>query len=224
LLEQNPEPFKKNGEILYNAVENEMQKQAYGNWETVLNEALVRTAVIKYMKDHQFSEEEVEFEINKQLNRGFLWIEELLVELENYDRQRHKYPTLESYMPNLIKAYDTFASKINTYIEDFDQKRPKIVSIDEFKNGDQKVNHSIKKITINFDRPLLGKDHSINYGENQEALPDFKKIIYSKDKKSITIEWELYENKNYEFVLTGLAFKSPEGISINDYRIKFKTK
>lgn len=224
LLEKNPEPFRKNGEILYNAVENEMQNQAYGNWKTMLNEALVRTAVIKYMKDHNFSEEEIKNEINKQLNRGFLWIEELLSELESYDQQRNKYPTLESYMPNLIKAYDTYASRIDIYTEKFDEKRPKIVSINEFKNGEQKVNHSLNKITINFDKPLLGKGHSINYGEDEDAFPDFKKITYSEDKKSVIIEWELKENKNYEFVLTGLSFKSPEGISIKDYEIKFKTQ
>ena len=71
---------------------------------------------------------------------------------------------------------------------------------------------------------MLGKGHSINYGEDEDAFPDFKKITYSEDKKSVTIEWELKENKNYEFVLTGLSFKSPEGISIKDYEIKFKTE
>lgn len=224
LLDKNPEPFRKNGEIIYKAVENEMQNQAYGNWETMLNEALVRAAVIKYMKDHKFSEEEIKNEINEQLNRGFLWIEELLAELENYDKQRDKYPTLEKYMPKLIQAYDKYASKIAIYIEKFDEKRPKIVSINELKNGDQKVNHSLKKITINFDKPLSGKGYSINYGKDEDAFPDFKKIAYSEDKKSVTIEWELKENKNYEFVLTGLSFKSPEGIPIKDYEIKFKTE
>lgn len=224
LLEKNPEPFRKNGETLYTAVENEMQNQAYANWETMLNEALVRTAVIKYMKDHNFDEKQVNTEINKQLNRGFLWIEDLLAELENYDQQRHKYPTLESYMPNLIKAYDSYAGKINIYTKNFEEKRPKIVSINGLENGEQNVNHSLNKITINFDKPLLGKGHSINDGEDEAAFPDFKNITYSEDKKSITIEWELKPNTNYEFVLTGLSFRSVEGISINDYTVKFKTK
>ncbi|MDN3709771.1 hypothetical protein QW060_22775 [Myroides ceti] len=89
---------------------------------------------------------------------------------------------------------------------------------------DQQVKNSLKQLTINFDRPLLGKGHSISFGEDKNAVPDLKKLTYSEDKKSIIIEWELKENKNYEFILTGLSFKSPEGISIKDYKISFKTQ
>lgn len=224
LLEENPEPFRINGEKLYTTVVDEMQSQAYGNWHTMVNEALVRAAVIKYMKDHNFSKEEVEKETNEQLNRGFIWIEDLLSELERYDANRKRYPTLESYMPNLIKAYDRYSDNIDAYVENLEAKRPKVISLSEFNNGDQLVNTTLKQLTINFDRPLLGKGQSISYGEDKNAFPDFKKLTYSDDKKSIIIEWELKENKNYEFVLTGLSFKSPEGISIKDYKISFKTQ
>jgi len=44
----------------------------------MLNEALVRAAVIKYQKDHHFSAEEISKETNGQLDRGFLWIEKLV--------------------------------------------------------------------------------------------------------------------------------------------------
>ena len=43
----------------------------------------------------------------EQLQEGFVWIEDLLAELERYDKQRDIYPTLESYMPNLAEAYNT---------------------------------------------------------------------------------------------------------------------
>ncbi|MDN3707021.1 DUF4932 domain-containing protein [Myroides ceti] len=224
LLQKNPEPFRANGEKIYKVVAGEMQNQAYADWETMVNEALVRAAVIKYMKDHHFSKEEIEKETNEQLNRGFIWIEDLLSELEQYGANRKKYPTLESYMPNLIKAYNRYADDINMYKEKLDAKRPKVVSMSEFTNGDQQVKNSLKQLTINFDRPLLGKGHSISFGEDKNAVPDLKKLTYSEDKKSIIIEWELKENKNYEFILTGLSFKSPEGISIKDYKISFKTQ
>ena len=176
LLEENLEPFRINGEKLYKTVADEMQSQAYGNWHTMVNEALVHAAVIKYMKDHNFSKEEVEKETNEQLNRGFIWIEDLLSELEQYDTNRKRYPTLESYMPNLIKAYDRYSENIDTYVENLDAKRPKVISLSEFNNGDQLVNTTLKQLTINFDRPLLGKGQSISYGEDKNAFPDFKKL------------------------------------------------
>ncbi|MFC3354953.1 DUF4932 domain-containing protein [Sphingobacterium zeae] len=59
-------------------MKEKMNRQAYGSWQTMLNEALVRAAVIKYQKDHNFSAEEISKETNGQLDRGFLWIEKLV--------------------------------------------------------------------------------------------------------------------------------------------------
>lgn len=117
LLENNKENFRQNGETLYEVFEEKMNDQAYGNWETMLNEALVRAAVIKYMKDHNFSEAQIKEEISEQIDRGFLWIEDLVYELDNYDKQRDKYPTLQTYMPVLVKAYDEYVKNIDKYKE-----------------------------------------------------------------------------------------------------------
>lgn len=75
-----------------------MSSQAYGNWKTMMNEALVRASVIKYMKDHNFDKQEIDNEIKGQLDRGFLWIQGLVTELDNYDKQRNLYPTLDDYI------------------------------------------------------------------------------------------------------------------------------
>jgi hypothetical protein len=224
LLAQNLNLFEKNGETIYAVVKDEMNSQAYGEWRTMLNEALVRASVIKYMKDHHFPQQEIDDETNRQLDRGFAWIQELVTELENYDGHRDVYPTLESYLPIIAKAYDTYANNIHVYVKNHDENRPKVISISEFPNGSQEVESTLKKITINFDRPLLGKGYSINYGESEKQFPAIKKVSYADDKKSIDIEWELEKNKEYSFVLSGLSFKTAEGASIKDYQVKFKTK
>lgn len=138
-----------------------MSSQAYGNWKTMMNEALVRASVIKYMKDHNFDKQEIDNEIKGQLDRGFLWIQGLVTELDNYDKQRNLYPTLDDYMPKLTKAYEVFAKNV----QQFDSKRPRIVSIKEFTNGDTEVNASTKTITMNFDKPLSGKGFSVFFGK-----------------------------------------------------------
>ena len=219
LTDNNPGLFEENGIRIFDVIGDDMKSQAYSNWLTVLNEALVRAAVIKYMKDHNFDAKQIEGETHHQISRGFFWIEGLVAELENYDKQRDIYPTLESYLPNLAKAYAGFADSAAEY----QKKRPIVTSISEFENGDTNVSAEIKKITINFDRPMLGERYSIYYGnKGKEAYPEFGNITYSEDKKSIVMEVKLKKGKEYQFVLAGRNFVSQEGIGIKNYEVNFK--
>ena len=105
LTEMHKDAFRESGEKLFSVVEEEMLNQSYSSWEVMMTEALIRAAMVKYMRDHNFEQSEIENEINLQKTKGFIWVEELADELENYDKQRDKYPTLESYMPRLVEAY-----------------------------------------------------------------------------------------------------------------------
>ncbi|MEA4916616.1 DUF4932 domain-containing protein [Proteiniphilum sp.] len=221
LLAENEEAFEENGKEIYKAVEYEMSQQAYGNWQTMLNEALVRASVIKYFIDHGVNETEIQMMLNKEINNGFIWIKGLVDELTKYDNQRDIYPTLESYMPVLSNAYKIFAEKISQ----FDVLRPKVKSIAEFINNDKSVSPQIKTITINFDRPLAGKGYSVNYGsKGQSAFPKLDNIYYTNDNKSVIMEVQLTADTEYQFVLTGTNFKTEQGIPLKTYEVNFKTK
>ena len=109
LTAKNRELFRESGEKMSsNAI-----TEAYTSWEIVLDEVLVHASMIKYMKDHDFAQSEIEMWINiiKDFFR-FFWIEELVEELDRYDKQRDQYPTLESYMPKLSEAYKIWAEKL----------------------------------------------------------------------------------------------------------------
>jgi len=102
------ELFKESGE----KISSDAISEAYTSWEVVLDEILVNASMIKYMKDHDFGQSEIEMWINVIKGAfGFFWIEELVEELEIYDKQREKYPTLESYMSKLSEAYKIWAEK-----------------------------------------------------------------------------------------------------------------
>jgi hypothetical protein len=225
LTEKNLKGFQQSGEKIFSVVEKDMNKQAYGDWKTMISESIVRAAVIKYMKDHKFEKVEIDNEMQEQLNRGFLWMNELVDELEKYDRQRDKYPTLESYIPNIITAYNTYADNIKLLEKQFDEKRPKVLSINEFNNYTQNVNFETKTISITFDKPLLGKGYSINYGEKGKTFyPKFGEIKYSEDKKTVILNVELEKDKEYQFILSGRSFKSNEKIPMREYEINFRTQ
>lgn len=221
LLEKNKDIFQKNGEEIFEAMKQEMNAQAYGNWETVLNEALVRASVIKYYKDHHADQATIENLYKTELQYGFLWIRELVAELEKYDLNRTAYPILESYMPKLAEAYHIYADIVGQY----DSKRPKVSSIKEFENNDTEVDADIKTITIHFDRPLKGAGYSIHLGtKGKEAFPQIEAINYSTDNESIVMNVHLEPGKEYQFILTGKNFKTPEGFPLKTYEVNFKTK
>ncbi len=214
-------PLRGSGEKIFSVVKDEMINQAYPLWEPMFNEAIVRAAVIKYMKDHDFEKSEIENEIKLQKTRGFIWIEELVGELESYDRQRNQYQTLNDYMPKLIEAYKIWAENIQT----MDDKRPKAISISEFDNGSQSVNADIKIITVNFNMPLSGKGHSIYpFQKGMDAFPKIEAVNYASDNRSVRIEVNLEKSKEYQFVLVGENYTSTDGIGMKMYEVNFKTE
>jgi hypothetical protein len=145
----------------------------------------------------------------------------LVDELKKYDIQRNLYPTLESYMPVLSNAYKIFAEKISQ----FDAQRPKFESITEFADNDTMVSPQVTTITVNFDRPLAGKGYSVNLGNKGKlAFPKIDNISYTNDNKSVVMVVQLMPDKEYQFVLTGKNFKTPEGIGLKTHEVNFKTK
>jgi len=222
LVDKNSKAFEESAKKLNEAVLEKMKRQNYGAWTTLIYESLVRASVIKYMKDHNYSDMDIKMEINGEISSGFLWIEDLLNELEKYDSKRTEYPSLESYMPRIIDAFQTYPQKIDIYNAKFDIKRPKVVSINEFSNNDRNVSSLLKNVTINFDMPL--QDGISIHGKKNLTYPNIKGHKFSEDKKSITLEWGLEKNTEYALILTGMQIKSEEGVPINDYEISFKTE
>jgi hypothetical protein len=162
--------------------------------------------------------------LNKEIDRGFLWTNQLVKELEKYDRNRDKYPTLNSFMPEIVKFFDKIAGNISEIEKEVDNRRPKVVQIKPFENGNQTVSYSVKKIEIIFDKPLNGYGHSISEGNmGDKAFPDIGEVTYSEDKKSVFLEVVLKPNKEYQFILAGMNFRSQQGWEIKDYEVTFRT-
>jgi hypothetical protein len=222
-------PFKndlsKSCSALFEAVNTEMQNQAYGDWEVMFNESVVRAAVIQYMMEHNFEPKIIEAEINDQFYRGFIWMPELVKKMAEYADNRTAYPTFNDFMPELVKTFATFHQNLADYETKFNASRPKVVSLSEFENGAKNVSPTTKTITINFNTEMQGPAYSINYGElGKKAFPKISNVYYRTDKKSVVLEVTLKSNHTYQFILSNRGFKSKENIPIKDYEITFKTK
>lgn len=88
-----------------------MRNQAYGNWQTVVNESIVRAAVIIYMQEHGFDEKQLLNEMYNQVSRDFRWMPELVVCLRNYTNHRDQYKTLSDYYPEIAKCLGEYINE-----------------------------------------------------------------------------------------------------------------
>ena len=90
-----------------------MSQQAYGSWQTMINESLVRAAVICYMLDNEFKTEEIRNVFLEQIQRNFRWMPELVTLLRKYEKKQSKYGNFENFYPNVIDFFNEYAQKEN---------------------------------------------------------------------------------------------------------------
>lgn len=89
---------------LYSKIEKQMESQAYTNWQTCVNEHIVRaiTARLIYLNQGQSAYDST---IAKERANGFYYVPALCDSFAKYEENRGKYPTFESYYPELINVF-----------------------------------------------------------------------------------------------------------------------
>ena len=225
LVEENANQLEAPGKKIYNKVREQMESMAYGNSKTMIDESLVRAAVVRYMKNHGTDSAKVQDLIHSERKSGFLWIEDVINVLEHYESNRDKYPTLQSFMPQIVKFYNQLALRIDSVKKHFEQNRPQVVSIEPFENNAQGVDTSISEMVINFDKPLNPKHFSIRLSEGgQEQMPITDLIGFTNNNKSLRLKIALKPNHEYSFVLGSQKFRTVDGYPLREYVVKFKTK
>ena len=85
-----------------------MSSQAYRNAPTVINESIVRAAVIIYMQENGFTAEQVKAEMNNQIACAFHWMPELVATMRYYTKHRNRYQTLADYYPEIAKCLNEY--------------------------------------------------------------------------------------------------------------------
>lgn len=89
---------------LFDRIKNSMTKQAYNTWEICVNEHIVRavTARLTYIYSGKDAGDQL---IENEKKQSFFYIEAMCESLKNYENNRDKYPTFESYYPELIQVF-----------------------------------------------------------------------------------------------------------------------
>ncbi len=82
-----------------------MRRQAYGNWPTVVNESIIRAITARLVAQAQ-GETAGDALVFEEVARGFRHLPTLIAALRSYEGERSRYPTLRTYMPQLLAAFE----------------------------------------------------------------------------------------------------------------------
>ena len=105
------------GEKLLKQSFRAMNSQAYRNAATVINESVVRAAVIIYMQENGFTAEQIKAEMYAQIGCSFYWMPELVSVMQNYSKHRKRYKTLGDYYPEIVTCLGKYLKEEKKRIE-----------------------------------------------------------------------------------------------------------
>lgn len=91
---------------LMERVPEKVKNNITSDWKEYFDELVIRCIVIKLVTDK--NKESGDNILNKEKNRGFIYIEDILDKIEYYEKNRDKYPTFESYYCKLLEAFDKY--------------------------------------------------------------------------------------------------------------------
>lgn len=90
----------KNYVSLYNKTK-EIKQNCYGDWEECLNEHIIRAVVIRLSS---LAEEGIEDKlVQKELSRGFIYIEDIIKSLKYYEQNRDIYKDIDKYYIKILE-------------------------------------------------------------------------------------------------------------------------
>lgn len=98
------------GQKLFQLSQQSMESLHYNDWRIVVNESLVRAAVIVYFYEHdlnQFAMKTLEIET---MGNGFPWMLDAVAALRYYAAHREQYPTLNDFYPEIARCLGRYIS------------------------------------------------------------------------------------------------------------------
>ncbi|HNX96195.1 MAG TPA: DUF4932 domain-containing protein [Candidatus Aminicenantes bacterium] len=214
--------LKASGSAVFEPVGSLMSEQAYPTPLHALNEALVRAAVVRYIARHNADPGKAESEMRAQLSNGFIWIDGLVAKLEYYEQHRDRYPTLESFMPEIAGFYGVTARNLEPLLA----RCARVKATVGIENHSAGVSPKISEMKVVFDKPVQCDDGLaiFTHPEQKKEFPVKKEgTAFSPDRTSLVLALGLKPDTSYYFRLPGLRYHTAEGYPLLDYVFEFAT-
>ena len=99
------------GEVIYPKISEQTEQAFYGTWRSVLNEAFIRASVTAFMRSDDFFAPFIGQNTEMDNNTGIFWTGELADLLQEYEADRERYPSLDSFMPRIVEFYEQLSKQ-----------------------------------------------------------------------------------------------------------------
>ncbi|MBW2701437.1 MAG: DUF4932 domain-containing protein [Deltaproteobacteria bacterium] len=203
---------------LFGIFGRQMSENAYGTWQIMACETLVRATVQLYLRD-QKQADKAALHLKRMKQKGFGWVGALADELDDYRKQRKQKDGLKAFLPRLVEFFEKTAKRE----EERKKVRPAILSMTPA-NGTTDVNPNLAQIQVVFDRPMRQGWSLVGGGKHH---PEMGKPSYDSTKKIFSVPVKLKPNWAYKFWLNSQRFQnfaSAEGVSLLPIKVEFKTR
>ena len=94
-----------------------MHKNAYSTWQNLVNESIVRAAVIIYLIDNGVAPNKIRQSVIDEMSVGFYWMPELVKCLQYYSQHRDKYSSIESYYTEIADFFNNYANSCSAEVD-----------------------------------------------------------------------------------------------------------
>jgi len=220
--------------VLFSRVQDGMTRMAYGHWETMIRESLVRASVVRWIQA-TFGEEAARQLVAKEQQRQFYWLDGLADLLEQYENTRTRYATLTDFFPEIVRFFGDYAENIDAHIDAYESQQrqqqaeltsgsPRVVATVPA-NGAREVDPDLGAIVVRFDRPMRDKTWSVMVLEDK--FPEVVGgVFYDVTRTIFTIPVRLEPGVRYELGLNSAskqAFISEAGDPLQPFAIRFET-
>jgi len=111
VVDKNMDQLRPAGEILYETHALAMQRIGYQNWQTLMYESAVRACVASFVR-YSYPPEVLGYYLNDENRYGFIWTKALGEELINYENNRDKYPTFDSFFIQFINFFKDYVKEV----------------------------------------------------------------------------------------------------------------
>jgi hypothetical protein len=210
---------------IFKYVEKQMCSMAYPSPKIMLYESLVHASQHVYDQSHEGQSKNM-VDIRADQGRGFIWMDELYLLMSRYNSSRDKYPSLQSFMPEIKQFFQKYAASMKDKMEAYQSLCPKVSGLTPALNHTATVDPGLKELVVTFDKPLQppymsvcttsGKDV---YFPELDGMPQFR-----SENRQIVLRFQpLSPQRKYKILLSGMSFRSEDGYRLQDYEIEFAT-
>lgn len=219
ILKGHMRELEKPAKAIFPRVGAKLASQSYGSWEAMIYESMVRAAQVRYVTQYRGEFWGLQA-ANHEVDCGFVWTPRLVKLLDEYEKDRRRYPTIESFMPRIARFFEEESRTLPA----LDQKTPVALKLEPAHNAED-VSPTLGRLRVTFDRPMAAGSSWVGGGKNFPEITG--KATWSDDRKTCTIPVRLKPGTTYELSLNNKLFqnfRAATGDPLDPLPWKFKTK